>query len=303
MLGNAVVPRLNAAGHAVHALSHSDANDVRLHNLGAQATQADLFDATSLQRVLDGCEAILHLATRIAPTAKMAIRASWYENDHIRREGTRNLVEAALAVGGIHTFIYPSYAFVYPDSGDKWIDAETTVPQPTQTQESTLDAEVAVANFGEERRGISLRMASLYGLESPATREQLAYARKGIAALPGLGDAYLPQVTVHDGANAIVTALVCPIPSGVYDVADDDPLTRDEDFAAMAEAVGRRRLRQLPTPVMRMLTGVVFDTMSRSLRVSNRRFKEASGWRPLTPNARVGWERIGESTKVDAAPS
>jgi nucleoside-diphosphate-sugar epimerase len=50
--------------------------------------------------------------------------ASWHENDRIRREGTHNLVEAALAEGGVHVFIYPSFALVYPDSGDKWIDAD-----------------------------------------------------------------------------------------------------------------------------------------------------------------------------------
>jgi hypothetical protein len=61
---------------------------------------------------------------------KMGRLSAWQENDRIRREGTRNLVKAALAVGGVQIFIYPSFAFVYPDSGNRWIDADSTAVQP-----------------------------------------------------------------------------------------------------------------------------------------------------------------------------
>lgn len=299
VLGKAVVPRLIADGYDVHTLSRSEENRRALQKLGAQPVPADLFNGESLKQALAGCEAVLHLATRIAPTSKMGKRASWYENDRIRREGTRILVEAALAVGGVHTLIYPSYAFVYPDSGDSWIDASTTPVQPTPTLQSTVDAEAAVAQFaGEQRRGLSLRMGSLYGPESPATHEQLDYARKGIAALPGRSDAYLPQISVQDAASAIIAALTQPILSGIYDVADDEPLTRGEVFAAMAQAVGRRHLWQPPALLMRVMAGVVYDMMSRSLRVSNRRFKEVSGWQPTVPDARVGWARISEENRA-----
>ncbi len=297
VLGKAVVKRLIAEGHAVHALSRSEANREMLHRLGAQPMEADLFDGAALVQALAGCEAVVHLATRISPTSKMAKRASWYENDRIRREGTRALVEAALAVDAIHTLIYPSYAFVYPDSADRWIDASTTPVLPTPTLQSTVDAAAAVAQFAEEqRRGLSLRIGWLYGPESPATHEQLDYARKGIAALPGHSEAYLPQVSVQDGACAIVAALMQPIPSDIYDAADDEPLTREEVFALVAQAEGRKRLWQPPALLMRVKAGVVYDMMSPSLRVSNRRFKEVSGWRPLVPNARMGWARIAQQS-------
>jgi nucleoside-diphosphate-sugar epimerase len=298
VLGKAVIPKLITKGHAVHALSRSEKNVQVLQSLGAKPASADLFDTESLKQALAGCEAILHLATRIPPTSKMAKRVAWRENDRIRRDGTRSLIEAALATGEVLTFIYPSYAFVYPDSGDQWIEASTTPAQPTPTLQSTLDAEAAVAQFvGERRRGISLRMGSLYGPESPAAWEQLDYARKGIAALPGRRDAYLPQLWVQDAASAIVTALMPQIPSGIYDVDDDEPLTRGENFAALAHVVGRKHLWRPPALLMRMMTGAVYDMMRCSLRVSNRRFKEVSGWEPAVPNARVGWTRMVEESR------
>jgi 2-alkyl-3-oxoalkanoate reductase len=299
VLGKDVVKRLIAEGHVVHALSRSEADGEKLHSFGAQPVQSDLFDGEALKQALEGCEAVLHLASKIAPTSKMAKRASWYENDRIRREGTRTLVDAALAVDGVHTLIYPSYAFVYPDCGDRWIDASTTEVQPTPTLQSTLDAEAAVAQFaGEQHRGISLRLGSLYGPESPATHEQLDYARKGIAPLPGRSDAYLPQITVQDAARAIIAALMQPIPSGIYDVVDDEPLTRGEVFAVMAQAVGRKHLWQPPALLMRVMAGVVYDAMSRSLRISNRCFKEVSDWQPLVANMRVGWTHIIEESRA-----
>jgi nucleoside-diphosphate-sugar epimerase len=224
--------------------------------------------------------------------------SSWQENDRIRREGTNNLVEAALATGNVHVFIYPSFAPVYPDSGDKWIDASMTPVQPTPTLRSTLDAEAAVTQFcGENRRGISLRMGLFYGPESPTMQEQISFARKGIATFPGNSDAYLPQIWVQDAASAIVAALDQQVPSGIYDVVDDEPLPRGEVFAAMAQAVGRKRLLHIPAPLMRMMIGVVYDMMSRSLRISNRRFKKVADWKPEVRNARDGWARIAEASR------
>ncbi len=300
VLGKAVVPRLLADGHVVYALSRSEANKEVLQRLGAKPVPADLFDSQALVQALAGCEAeaILHLATSIPPTMQVGRRSAWQENNRIRREGARALVEAALAAGTVRTFIYPSYAFVYPESGDRWIDAETTPIQPAVMLSSTLDAEAAVARFaGNERRGISLRMGSFYGPE-PTSWQLLRYARWGIAAFPpGALDAYLPQIWVPDAASAIVAAVTQPVPSGVYDIVDDEPLTHREVFAAMAQAVGRKHLWQPPTVLMRVMTGVVYDIISRSLRISNRRFKAVSKWNPSVPNARIGWSRLGEEGK------
>jgi hypothetical protein len=92
--------------------------------------------------------------------------------------------------------------------------------------------------------------------------------------------------------------LTKPVPSGVYDIVDDEPLTRGEIFAAIAQAVGREHLWQPPALLMRLVTGVVYDILSRSLRVSNRHFKAVSSWQPLVANAHVGWARIGAESRV-----
>src|SRR6266700_3814093 len=270
VLGRPVVQALIDAGHSVRALSRSKENAAVLRKLGADPVPASLFEVESLKPALTGSDAILHLATRIPPTMKMGRLSAWQENDHIRREGTRNLVEAALAVGGVQTFIYPSFAFVYPDSGDRWIDAGTTPVQSAATLDSTLDAEVAAASF----------------------------AGRGIAAFPGSRDAYLPQIWIQDAARAIIAALMQPVPSGIYDIVDDEPLRRGDMFDAVAHAVGRKHLRPLPDLLIRMLLGTKDDDIHRSLRISNGRFKTVSNWQPAVSNARIGWARIVKENRV-----
>ncbi|GHO99188.1 nucleoside-diphosphate sugar epimerase [Reticulibacter mediterranei] len=296
VLGKATIPLLIASGHQVHAFSHSEKNTGTIRQLGAEPITADLFDRASLTRALAASQAtaIVHLATRIPPTMKMGKVASWQENDHIRRDGTRILVDVALAAG-VQTFVYPSFYYVYPDRSAQWIDASSTPIQSHVIQQATIDAEKEVERFtSEKERGIVLRLGNLYGPDVPSALEQFQMAQKGIAALPGPGNAYLSYIWAADAASAIVVALD-KAPAGIYDIVDDEPLTRNEFAHALAQSVGKRRLLHIPNGVMKMLTGAAADMVNRSQRVSNRRFRELTGWKPTVENAREGWALIAKA--------
>ena len=82
--------------------------------------------------------------------------------------------------------------------------------------------------------------------------------------------------------------LVSGAPAGAYNVVDDEPVRRAVYFGSLAEALGVRRPRFLPrwtTP----LFGTAGPTMARSLRLSNRKLREATGWAPRFPSVRDGW--------------
>jgi nucleoside-diphosphate-sugar epimerase len=214
---------------------------------------------------------------------------AWTATDRIRRDGTRNLVDACLAAG-VTTFVYPSIVLVYADAGDQWIDADCGVLDPPPHARSTLDAETEVHRISAAGgRGLSLRLGLLYSPHDEVTAMQLSMARRGIGSAVGPDEAYWPALWVEDAATAFVAALDAP--AGVYDLVDDRPLTRAELHQAMAAAVGRR-LWRLPRPLQPLLTGQLTASLSRSLRVSNRRFREVTGWRPSVPDAAAGWQRI-----------
>lgn len=303
VLGRSAVPLLVKEGHKVRALSRSAGNDALIGQMGAEPVEADLFDRASLEEALAGSHAVLHLATKIPPSSRIGKRPAWLENDRIRTEGSRNLVDAALA-SGVEAFVYPSFAWVYADADDRWIDASTGVLAPLWFLDSTLAAEEEVARFVRSgRRGVSLRLGSLYGPESPQTQEVLGLARKGFAMVLGRDQAYQATVWVQDAAAALVAAMGAP--SGLYDVVDDEPLTAAEYTKALAGAVGKKGLMRMPVWLGKLMSGAPAEAMARSRRISNKRFKEATGWTPSVPSARQGWARLAVpvATAAHAAPT
>lgn len=300
VLGKPVVRLLVAAGHQIYALSRSEKNIAIIKQLGAEPIDVNLFDQEALIKALQNmhADAIVHLATRIPPTMQMGKVASWQENDHIRRDGTRFLVDAALAVG-VQTLIYPSFYYVYPDCGERWIDAASTPVQAQVIQQATIDAEAEVARFTKaQQRGVVLRMGSLYGPEAPSALEQFHMAQKGLAMLPGPKEAYLSYVWLEDAARAIVIALN-EAPAGIYDIVDDEPLTRAAFVSILAQSVGKKRLFTVPNTVMKLLAGDAAEMASRSQRVSNRRFQELTTWKPTVPNMQKGWLLIAQAEHAE----
>ena len=77
-------------------------------------------------------------------------------------------------------------------------------------------------------------------------------------------------------------------PSGTYNVADDEPVTRAEAGRIVAEALGVKPPHPVPKAVQ-AATPASAKLLMRSLRVSNRRFKEATGWQPVHPSIRGSW--------------
>lgn len=290
VLGKPTVRMLLDSGHTVRALARSEDNDSRLREAGAEPVRADLFNPSTLRTAVAGCDAILHLATRIPRSNDSSRRAAWQENDRIRIEGTRNLVDAALE-SAVSTFIYPGIVFFYPDRGANWIDSDTR-PDPSPTLISSLKAEAEVDRFTKSgKRGIVLRMGGFYGPTAGNTNEMLRVARQGIAMIVGPAKAYQPLIWVDDAALAVADALT-KAPAGIYDIVDDEPLRRKELASVLAQVVRRGWLFRPPTFLFRLLAGKNAMFLTRSQRVSNRKFKEATGWYPTVPDARVGFNLL-----------
>lgn len=298
VIGRRVVPQLIAAGHEVTSVARTPEKRAALERAGARAVALDLFDAAAVRRAVDGHDVVLNLATHMPSSSmRMMLRSAWRENDRVRREGSNILVDAALA-SGVSRFIQESFALIYPDCGDEWIDERTPV-EPAAYNRSTVDAERAAARFtASGRTGIVLRFAGLYGPDAFA-RDMIRIVRRGWSPLPGRAEAYFSSVTQDDAATAVVAAL--GVPSGIYNVTDDEPLTRRDFVDAIATPLGVGPPRFAPAWTARLM-GSVGECMSRSERISNRKFREASGWAPKYASARVGWPvMLEELQRTDAS--
>ena len=288
VLGRRVVRLLVAGGHEVTAMARTPEKAAALRTLGATPVTVDLFDAIALTDAVAGHAAVLNLATHIPSIAKGGSKGAWSENDRIRTEGSRNLVDAAVAAGA-HRYIQESIALLYGDAGERWID-ETSPLHTTDLTASALVAEANAARFTDAGGvGVILRFAMFYGSDTSHTVDQLRLARQGIAPSVGSARSYQTMIHIDDAASAVVAALDAP--AGVYNVAEDRPATRADQAAAIAAALGAPPLWHPPALVAKA-GGDNTAHLGASQRVSNMTFREATGWSPTYPDPWSGWVQV-----------
>ncbi len=200
VLGRALQPEALAAGHQVHAPGRAE---------------LDLFDRAAVADATSEIDAVLHLATRIQPLDQLGNPDAWRENDRLRADASRILVDAALATD-VTVYVQPTVAFVYPPDGPTTEDTPVTDVSPIL--ESAVAAERETARFARGgRRGVVLRFGLLDG--------------------PGTGhDEPVPSMdaTTHvaDAARALLSALT--LPSGIYNVCRDGDRVSNSSFAQAA---------------------------------------------------------------------
>jgi nucleoside-diphosphate-sugar epimerase len=294
--GTAAVRGLLERDHQVRAVARSDDKAASLRALGAEPVRVDLFDADAVRRVLEGAEVVMHLATNVPPLHRMSAPRAWSTHNRLRAEATGLLVDAARATG-VSRFIKESVTFVYPDGGDRWVGEETPPAGDVALLEPTLEGERTALRFADgNRTAVVLRFASFYGPTARYLDEALRVARWRMALAAGSPTGYLSAIHTDDVASAVVAAVDAP--TGIYNVGDDEPLTKRDYVHAFASAFGLPRLHMIPTWAARLASGQSSVVVTRSWRISNRKLREATPWTPRYPNAREGWAAVAASRKA-----
>ena len=101
VLGRALRPVAEAAGHEFAMPAHEE---------------LDLFDPTAVADAVRDVDGVLHLATRIRSLEQISDLDAWRENDRLRADASRILVDTAIAAGAA-VYVQPTVAFVYPPDG------------------------------------------------------------------------------------------------------------------------------------------------------------------------------------------
>lgn len=284
-IGRPAVNALIAAGHSVTALARSNEKAAELAAQGATPVSGSIFDSDSLATLISGHDAIVNLATALPSTANFAKLSAWQENIRIRSEGSACVVDAALR-SGVPRILQESVSMIYRDHGDKWIDEDWATDDFPMAR-SNHAAEASARRFTAAGGiGVVLRFGWFYGPGASHSEEFLALVRdQRIAIMLGRPNTYLSSIQVEDGGRAVAAALHAP--AGCFNIVDDEPLTKRDFADALARAAGRTRYIRAPGRLA-LLLGNNTTSLTRSLRVSNARFRHISGWAPQYPSAREG---------------
>jgi 2-alkyl-3-oxoalkanoate reductase len=269
-----------------------------LTSLGAKPVLLDLFASGAVRQAVAAHDVVINLATHIPPsTMRMLLPWAWRENDRVRREGSAVLVDAAIS-GGAKRFIQESFAPIYSDRGDEWIDEEWMV-RPVRYNRTVLDAEHSAMRFSDAGGvGIVLRFAAFHGVDAIQSRNMARLVCKGWAPLPGSPEAFISSISHDDAASAVVAALA--LDAGIYNVSDDTPVRRREYFDSLAVVLGVGPPR-FPPRWLGHLAGSLGELMSRSQRISNRKLRAGSQWAPKYPSVPEGWRAMAKDLLAAAA--
>ena len=295
VLGRAAIPRLVAAGHEVRGAARSPEKADQLRSQGAEPVTVDLFDPASVRAAVDGCQAVVHMATNIPPITKAWKSSAWATNDRLRREGTQVIADTSRDAG-VEILVKETVSFFYEDGGEEWIDEDWPIERQPFSDASLSAEDITLAFTGDGRRGVVLRFGLFYSHDARALEESLKTAKTGFGPMIGPADGWRASIHVDDAAAAVVAALDAP--AGAYNVADD-PMTNAEWNAAFADAFGFKKLRATPKVAMKA-GGKKLSVLGASRRIDSTRFREATGWTPAYPNAEVGLKAVAEAHR--AAP-
>jgi len=235
-VGSHFIDAALAAGHEVRGLTRRP----RPERAGVTWIDGSLSDRDSLRRLVDECEAMVHIAGILNARDKATFDAG-------NVDGTLNVLAASTAAG-IQRFVHiSSLAAREPDLslyGGSKARAETLV------ERSGLD-------------WVMVRPPAVYGPGDTETLDLFAMAKRGLVLLPPSGR--LSVVHVDDLARLLLRLTAPDAPRQLVIEPDDGRpggWSHGEFAQALGAAVGRRGVRlSMPSPLVRF--GAVLDQLIR----------------------------------------
>jgi nucleoside-diphosphate-sugar epimerase len=288
-VGRPLIRQLRERGHEVVGMTRS--NTAAIEALGARAVMADAFDADAVREAVAGAspDVVVNELTDLAQPLNPRKYEDWLAGtNRLRREGTKNLVDAAVAAG-VPKFVSQSVAFAY------------TFEPGLKTEESAMHGaaagEMGAAMESLEQQtlaapgGIVLRYGFFYGPGTSYDRDgqQIELIRQRRLPIVGGGKGAFPFIHIDDAAAATVAAIEGGTP-GIYNVVDDEPAPAREWIPYVAELVGAKKPWRVPAFLARMAAGRMAGFATGLQPVSNAKAKHDLGWAPRHPSWRDGFK-------------
>jgi len=253
-------------GWEVIGVTHSAESAARLTGEPFRAVACDIADGAALSaaKELHGADAVIS-AVSSGRGGEEAYRAVYLR-------GIWNAIEH-LDAGRV---LFVSSTSVYGQTGGEWVTEESPAEPVSPTSRILREAEDAALEHG----GTVARLAGIYG---PGRSVLLRKFLDGTAIIEEGGARHINQIHADDAAGALFHIVARDLPAGIYNVADDQPLTQ----LACYEFLSTRLGLPLPPP------GPVDTNRKRGVtnkRVSNAKLRSL-GWSLIYPSFQAALER------------
>ena len=255
-IGRRLVDKLVAQGHEVHVLSRDPAKKALFPSPQVHFFTGDITSPEALQRAMEGCHGVFHLA---------AYAKGWAPDDRpyeaYNVTGTELVLQAARQQG-VARVLFCSTAGVINPSSDIPADEDTprTLPFFTAYERTKAKAEEVVQQYVREGGdAVIVNPSRVFGpgplVESNSVTRIIDLFRRGKwHIIPGDGHSYGNYVYVDDVAEGMLLALERGRRGERY-ILGGDNLTYRDLFEVLRQATGRHPwLLPLPLPLMLFLS-------------------------------------------------
>ncbi len=238
-LGRHITRALLDGGHDVTVLGRSPNKVAAIPELqGANATQGDVTDSTSLWGRLEGADAVVQAVQ--FPNHPIEVPRKGLTYDRYDRQGTVNMLSEAQRAG-VGKFVYLSGAGADPASEKTWYRAKGL-------------AERAIIASGIDYAIV--RPSWAYGPEDRALNRIAAIARS-TPVLPQLGSSVqrIQPVYVGDIASAVARVFEREAWNDIYEIGSREVMTMKEVGHTLLDFLGKKRpVLPVPSPLLKVAT-------------------------------------------------
>lgn len=268
LLGSHIVEQLRLRGAPVRVLVRSGSDRTWLETQGVEFAEGDVTDPRSLERACRGVDVVYHSAARVGDWGP------WDEFQRITIDGTRNLVEAAVAAH-VRRLVHISSVSCYgyhtrPGLVDETFDLGYKLYRWAYYSRSKIAAE-QIAWEAHRAGKIELsviRPAWIYGPRDRTTIARLVnMVRTGRAKILGRGDNRLNVVYAGNIAEAAIAAADLPQANGeAFNISNDGEITQREYFDLLARTLGVSPVRRQVPYRLAYFAGFVLECAGHLLR-------------------------------------
>jgi nucleoside-diphosphate-sugar epimerase len=268
LLGSHIVEQLRQRNLPVRALVRPGSDRRWLETQGVEFAVGDVTDPASLQVACAGVDAVYHSA------AKVGDWGPWEDFQRITIDGTRNIVDAAVAARVrrfVHISSISTYGYHTKDvTVDETYDLGYKLYRWAYYSRSKVAAErlVWAAHKAGRIEVTIIRPAWIYGPRDRTTIERLYNMIKtGRAKILGRGDNRLNVVYAGNIAEAAIAAAARPDCNGeAFNISNDGVITQQEYFDLWARTIGAPPVRRRAPYKAAYFAGFVLECLGHAFR-------------------------------------